>query len=87
MKGVSFRFRPHLETGSQPAADVGASAGRQLGFIAQEVAEVLPELVQTNIHDGSLGVNYIAVIPLLVEALKEQQAQIEELKSQLKNDR
>jgi hypothetical protein len=59
----------------------------QLGFIAQEVEEVLPELVS---EVDSLGedtgethkvVNYQGVIPVLVEAIKELKAEIEELKN------
>ena len=45
---------------------------KQYGFIAQNIQEILPELVKTNINDR-LSVNYIAMIPILVEAIKEQQ--------------
>ncbi len=56
----------------------GFAEGRQLGLIAQEVAEVLPELVKSN-HDGSLTVSYSQLIPVLTEALKEQQVLIDQL--------
>ena len=46
--------------------------GTQYGLIAQEVQAVIPELVQAN-EDGYLAVNYTAMVPLLVEGLKEQQ--------------
>ena len=49
------------------------------GVIAQEVKEVLPNAVRTN-KDGSLSVEYVKLIPLLIEAVKEQQKQINELK-------
>ena len=59
-----------------------------LGFIAQEVEEVIPEVVKdiTNI-DGEEHkvVNYQAVVPVLVEAIKELKAEIDELREQLKN--
>jgi len=59
-----------------------------LGFIAQEVEEVIPEVVKdiTNI-DGEENkvVNYQAVVPVLVEAIKELKAEIDELREQLKN--
>ena len=49
-----------------------------IGVIAQELQEVLPELVtQGNIKT----VNYNGIIGVLIEAVKEQQKQIEELKS------
>lgn len=51
------------------------------GFIAQELEEVLPELVNTPDElNEYYSVNYTAMIPLLVEAIKEQQLQIEELR-------
>ncbi|CCG52680.1 Protein of unknown function precursor [Flavobacterium indicum GPTSA100-9 = DSM 17447] len=49
------------------------------GFIAQDLEKVLPHLVNTN-YNGEKSVNYIEVIPYLVEAIKEQQNQILELK-------
>ena len=58
-----------------------------LGFIAQEVEEVIPEVVKdiTNI-DGEEHkvVNYQAVVPVLVEAIKEQQSLINRLEERLK---
>ena len=53
-----------------------------LGFIAQEVKDVLPELVRIN-EDGKMSLRQASIIPLLVEAIKEQQKQIDELKSKL----
>ena len=49
------------------------------GFIAQELIEVLPEIVaEPDELNEYYGVNYTAMIPLLVEAIKEQQLQIAE---------
>ena len=52
------------------------------GLIAQEVEEILPEVVKTR-DDGFLALDYSKMMGLMVEAIKEQQAQIEELKSRL----
>lgn len=52
---------------------------KQIGFLAQDLAKVIPEAVVIN-GDGVYGVNYNAVTPVIVEAMKEQQKQIEELK-------
>jgi hypothetical protein len=58
---------------------------RTLGFIAQEVEKVLPEIVQTeNTTEGYKSVQYDKVVALLVEAMKEQQKQINQLKRELK---
>lgn len=57
----------------------------ELGFIAQEVEKVLPEVVQTEkTNDGYKAVQYDKVVALLVEAIKEQQKQIDCLKRELK---
>lgn len=53
-----------------------------LGFIAQDVEEVLPELVNTN-ENGMKSVRYGNITAVLVEAMKEQQSQIEELKAEI----
>jgi trimeric autotransporter adhesin len=56
----------------------------ETGFIAQEVQKILPYLVsETKTEDKTLGVNYIAIIPILTKAMQEQQAQIEAQKAQL----
>ena len=52
------------------------------GFIAQEIKEIIPDIV---IEDaaGYLSVNYIELIPLLVQTVKQQQEQIEDLQNVL----
>ena len=54
-----------------PGAD--GTKRRFLGFLAQEVEDVLPELVSTD-AEGTKSVNYVGVVPVLVEALKEERA-------------
>lgn len=54
-----------------------------LGFIAQELQEVLPEMVVLNEQSGFYTIeNYEQLFPVVVEAIKEQQAQIETLKQE-----
>jgi hypothetical protein len=53
-----------------------------VGVIAQEVEEVLPQLVHDR-DNGFKGVDYAKLTGLLIEAIKEQQKQIDELKSKL----
>lgn len=62
--------------------DRGFKAGKQYGFIAQEVEELLPELVRDD-QDGYKAVDYQKITAFLVEAIKEQQKQIEELKANI----
>lgn len=49
---------------------------KHIGFIAQELQEVFPELVTTD-NEGNLYVDYVSLIPVIVEALKEQQTVID----------
>ena len=53
--------------------------GNDVGVIAQEIEKVLPSLVQTR-EDGYKGVKYDKIVALLIEAIKDQQNQIDELK-------
>ncbi len=74
--GVTFDWK----ASEHPEIDFGG--GRQAGVLAQEVRKVLPEAV-TRTPDGTLSVSYSSLVPLLIEAIKEQQAQIDSLKSEL----
>jgi hypothetical protein len=53
------------------------AAGRQVGFLAQDVEQVLPEAVKT-MNDGYKAVDYSRLTALLVEAVKELKAENEE---------
>jgi hypothetical protein len=55
---------------------------RHAGVIAQEIQTVLPEIVNKG-NDGILGVEYGNISALLIEAIKEQQTQINDLKALL----
>jgi hypothetical protein len=54
----------------------------QLGFIAQDVQKIFPELV-TQDKEGTLGIKYMEFIPILVKAYQEQQAELEALKERI----
>jgi hypothetical protein len=56
--------------------------GNDVGVIAQEIEAVLPQLVQTR-ESGYKAVKYDKLVALLIEGIKEQQKQIDELKSKL----
>ena len=53
-------------------------------LIAQEVEMVLPEVIQIR-KDGIKAISYEKVVPLLVEAIKEQQTLIEDLSNRIKS--
>lgn len=54
----------------------------QTGFLAQEIRKSLPHLVSED-NQGYLSLNYIGLIPYLVDAIKEQNKQIEALQEQI----
>ena len=58
---------------------------REVGVIAQEVIEVLPEVVTTR-DDGYLAVRYEKLVPLLIEAIKELNSEVKSLRAQLNKD-
>ncbi|HPR33773.1 MAG TPA: tail fiber domain-containing protein, partial [Prolixibacteraceae bacterium] len=52
-----------------------------LGFLAQDVYEVLPEVVHYDDSTDRYSINYTRIIPVLVEAIKELSAEVDQLKS------
>ncbi|MFZ1528076.1 MAG: tail fiber domain-containing protein [Ferruginibacter sp.] len=75
IKGVEYE----MKTGE--FAKNNFQKGRQIGLLAQNVEKVIPEAV--NEKDGYKGVDYAKLVPLLIESIKEQQKQIEELKKMI----
>ncbi len=55
---------------------------KQLGFIAQDIEKIFPELVLTD-QNGYKSVDYVKITPILVKAVQEQQNEIEILKKRL----
>ena len=56
--------------------------GNDVGIIAQEIEEILPEATTTR-DNGYKAVQYEKIVPLLIECIKEQQNMIENLQSQI----
>lgn len=90
-----MKLRPtayNFKTNDPRYKSMNLSTGTHFGFIAQELETVYPSLVMNNVHTDPKNpsekidyksVNYTELIPVLVKAIQEQQAQIEELKKQL----
>lgn len=74
LRGVSFRWRGK---DSEDGEEV-----KTLGFIAQDVEKVIPNVVKTS-QSGMKGISYSQITPVLVEAFKEQQAIIKAQKKEL----
>ncbi|MCP4353338.1 MAG: tail fiber domain-containing protein [Desulfobacterales bacterium] len=76
LQGVNYEWK----TDEYP--DKGFSEDKQIGFIAQEVEPVFPEIVKAD-DEGYKSVSYEKVVPALVEAIKELKAQNEALKARI----
>lgn len=77
LNGYSYNFK---RTEAEKAD--GTQATKVIGVIAQEVAQVIPEVVDIK-DNGEHFVSYTEFIPFLIESIKEQQEQINELRSEL----
>jgi len=81
LKGVTFDWDndafPETEDNKKPEF-----TERATGVIAQDVEKVLPEAVREN-EDGFKNVAYGNMVGLLIQAIKEQQTQIDELKAEV----
>jgi hypothetical protein len=89
-KSYTYRSGPDL-------ANMGLPLGKQVGLLAQEVEQVIPEVIGTFVQpppvdaEGNLlgepstykGISYTKLVPYLIGAIQEQQAQIEALKAAL----
>ena len=76
VRGTRFEFR------TDEFKDYHFTKGPQYGFIAQELEKEFPEVVRTE-GDGYKSVNYNGMIPVVLEAIKEQQKQIENQQKQI----
>jgi hypothetical protein len=77
-----FYYEPNIT-----AQDLGYQKEMHVGVSAQEVNAIMPEVVApAPIDNKYMTVKYERLIPLLIEAIKEQQIQIDELKAQLSKD-
>jgi hypothetical protein len=70
LRGVTYSWRTEGVEGR------GFPEGTQIGLIAQEVEAVIPEVIHTTVG-GYKGIDYQKLVPLLIEAVKEQQVRLE----------
>jgi len=84
LRGVRYRWKPVEEREVRRDLKLPIDEA-QIGFIAQEVERVVPEAVirPADTAESVYGLKETNLLPLLVEALKEQQTQIESLRQEL----
>ncbi len=75
--GVSYTWK------TQEFKEKGFPEGRHYGLIAQEVEKVLPGVV-AQAPSGEKAVSYTELVPVLIQAMKEQQKAIHELSAEVK---
>ena len=76
INGVTFEWK---KTDEKMKKEVHSHEGHDVGVIAQEIEEVLPEVVVTR-DNGYKAVRYEKIVPLLIEAIKDLKAEVDELK-------
>jgi len=82
LNGVHYKWR------TEEFKNMGFDSTLQIGFIAQEVEKIYPQLVLTAKDSaGYKSVDYSRFTPILVEAIKEQQKLIEQLQEENKTYR
>ncbi|MEC8968525.1 MAG: tail fiber domain-containing protein, partial [Bacteroidota bacterium] len=96
---MKLQTKTYFFKNSSEYAHMNFSKKLQYGLIAQEVEEIFPELVEDGVHPGKFNektnlegepinykaMNYIGLIPVLIQSIQEQQEMIEELKKEIEN--
>jgi hypothetical protein len=81
LQGVSYDLTRSFSDAREGSKETGMPTPT-IGVVAQEVEEVLPSLVR-ELRSGEKTVNYSGLIPVLLEAIKEQQGQIDMLENRI----
>ena len=79
IQGVTFDWIPLTK---EQRKILHGNEGHDIGVIAQEIEAILPELVTTR-DNGYKAVKYEKIVALLIEAIKEQQGEIDELRRKI----
>jgi hypothetical protein len=81
LNGVTFDWKEKTEHLDKEGNPIDLQQWKHdIGFIAQDVQKVVPELVREN-DNGMLSMRHQGIAPILLEAIKELKAEIEELKN------
>ncbi|MDW8225149.1 MAG: tail fiber domain-containing protein [Bacteroidota bacterium] len=73
LQGVRFRWKSRH------------GGTEDLGFIAEDVVQILPEIVRRDAEGNVVGMDYTRLIAVLVEAVKEQAARLQSLEQEIKH--
>lgn len=81
---VSYNYKAGA-MGAIPERVMQKVTSNQVGLIAQEVEKLYPYLVDTDDSTGLKGVDYVGFVPLIIQALKEQDSVISAQAAQIRN--
>ena len=80
LNGVTYNWNKEFDP------DKNLDDDNHIGLLAQDVEKIIPQIVSTDDSKHQLkSMTYTELIPVLIEAIKEQQTQINELKNKLKD--
>ena len=79
LRPVTYNFADN----NMRATPFSRGSEQEIGLLAQEVEQVLPNIVLTD-DEGKKLINYTALIPVLIEGIKSLQTEIDVLKAQVK---
>jgi hypothetical protein len=79
ISGVTYNWNEHAHEVENKDMSVN-----EVGVIAQEINDILPEVITTR-DNGYMAVRYEKIVPLLIEAIKELNEQVKSLKSELES--
>lgn len=82
LRGVEYNHKTVSDANNEKSNKATDPQALRCGFLAQEVETIIPEAVATG-STGKKYINYQAIIPFLVEALKEQQTQLAKQNEQI----
>ena len=69
---------------NEKMTEISGISGNSYGVIAQEVQKEFPEMVQRQ-ENGYLAVDYVQLIPVIIESIKELNIEIQHLKNIIEN--
>ena len=78
LRGVTYKWKEKQEENNITET--------RMGVIAQEILDIVPEVVTHDVENDRYGVSYGHITGLLIEAIKQQQEQINELKKEIKGE-
>ena len=78
LRGVTYKWKEKQ--------DENNITETRMGVIAQEILDIVPEVVTHDVENDRYGVSYGHITGLLIEAIKQQQEQINQLKKEIKGE-